>query len=128
MKRIIAFILVLCMTAGMIISVSADSPFAKRLNLVRLIRTMFASDEDAPEFGELDDGKLIIYVATNGKKDADGTKKAPFATIEAARDAIRTMDKSRFDGIDVVVTKGAYSISETIVFTEEDSGTADCPI
>ena len=128
MKRIIAFILVLCMTAGMIISVSADSPFAKRLNLVRLIRTMFASDEDAPEFGELDDGKLIIYVATNGKKDADGTKKAPFATIEAARDAIRTMDKSRFDGIDVVITKGTYSISETFTLTAEDSGTQNCPI
>ncbi len=128
MKRIIALILVLCMTAGMIVSVSADSPFAKKLNLVRLIRTMFASDEDAPEFGEIKDGKLTIYVATNGKKDADGTKKNPFSTITAARDAIRTLDKSEFDGIDVAVAKGAYSISESIVFTEEDSGTADCPI
>jgi len=81
MKRIIALILVLCMTAGMIVSVSADSPFAKRLNLVRLIRAMFASDEDAPEFGELDDGKLIIYVAENGKKDAKGTEKAPLDSI-----------------------------------------------
>ena len=94
MKRIIALILVLCMTAGMIVSVSADSPFAKKLNLVRLIRTMFASGEDAPEFGELDDGKLIIYVAENGKKDAKGTEKAPLDSISTAREVIRGIDKS----------------------------------
>ncbi len=128
MKRIIALILALTMCFGMIVSVSAASPFAKKLNLVRLIRTMFASDEDAPEFGELEDGKLIVYVAPNGKKDATGTEKAPFATITAARDAIRTMDKSAFKGIDVVVAKGTYAITDTIVLTEEDSGTAACPI
>ena len=118
MKRIIAFVLALTMVLSMIVSVSAAGPFEKRLNLARLIKMMFAIDEDAPEFGEIEDGKLIIYVATNGKKDADGTKKAPFATIEAARDAIRTIDKSQFDGIDVVVTKGAYSISEKLFKSE----------
>ena len=128
MKRLTALVLALVMCFGMIASVSAAGPFEKRLNLVRLIKMMFAIDEDAPEFGEIEDGKLIVYVATNGKKDADGTKKNPFATIEAARDAIRTIDKTKFDGIDVDVAKGAYSISETIVFTEEDSGTADCPV
>ena len=128
MKRIIALVLVLAMALSMIVSVSAASPFEKRLNLARLIKMMFAIDEDSPEFGELKDGKLIVYVATNGKKDADGTKKAPFATIEAARDAIRTLDKTQFDGIDVIVTKGTYSISEAITLTAEDSGTASCPI
>ncbi len=128
MKRIIALVLALTMCFGMIISVSAASPFVKRLNLVRLIRTMFASNEDAPEFGELEDGKLIVYVAENGKKDATGTEKAPFATITAARDAIRTMDKSQFKGIDVVVKKGTYAVTEAITLTEEDSGTAACPI
>ena len=128
MKRIIALVLALTMCFGMIISVSAASPFVKRLNLVRLIRTMFASNEDAPEFGELEDGKLIVYVAENGKKDATGTEKAPFATITAARDAIRTMDKSQFKGIDVVLKKGTYAVTEAITLTEEDSGTAACPI
>ncbi len=128
MKRIIALILVLCMTAGMIVSVSADSPFAKKLNLVRLIRAMFASDEDAPEFGELDDGKLIIYVAENGKKDAKGTEKAPLDSISTARDIIRGIDKSDFDGINVIVKSGTYSITDPIAFTAEDSGTKNCPI
>ena len=128
MKKTLALILSLSMILGMIVSVSAASPFEKRLSLVRLIKMMFASDEDAPEFGTLDDGKLTIYVSPSGKKDADGTKKNPFATITAARDAIRTLDKSAFDGIDVVLTKGTYSVTEPVTLTAEDSGTADCPI
>ncbi|MBP3377460.1 MAG: hypothetical protein J6L96_01800 [Clostridia bacterium] len=46
MKKIIALILVLCMTLGMVVSVSAMNPFAKRLNLVRLIRIMFAPNDN----------------------------------------------------------------------------------
>ena len=128
MKRLTALVLALVMCFGMIASVSAASPFEKRLNLARLIKMMFAIDEDAPEFGEIEDGKLVVYVAPNGKIDADGTKKAPFATIEAARDAVRGIDKSHLDGITVLVKSGTYSITEPIVFTTEDSGTKDCPI
>ena len=87
MKKIIALVLVLCMSFGMIVSVSAASPFIQRLNLARLIRSMFASDENDYGFGEVKDGILTVYVAKNGKKDADGTEKNPYATIEAARDA-----------------------------------------
>ncbi|MBR5253309.1 MAG: hypothetical protein IKV39_05480, partial [Clostridia bacterium] len=89
MKKIMALVLVLCMAFSMIVTVSANSPFAKRLNLARLIKMMFNSEDDAPEFGELKDGKLIIYVAPNGKKDANGTEKAPLVSINAARDIIR---------------------------------------
>jgi len=128
MKKIIALILVLCMTLGMIVSVSAASPFAKRLNLVRLIRTMFAADKDDYEIGELDDGVLTVYVAVNGKKDADGTKKNPYATVEAARDAIRDIKKSGLDGIVVVIGSGSYEVTQTIEFTAEDAGTDSCPI
>ncbi|MBE6616704.1 MAG: right-handed parallel beta-helix repeat-containing protein, partial [Ruminococcaceae bacterium] len=103
--------------------------FSRTLKLVRLIRTMFDKDEDeGPAIGQLDDGILKVYVAATGKSGADGTAKNPFATIEAARDAIRDVNKSDFDGIDVIVKKGTYSIKEAIVLTEEDSGTNDCPI
>ena len=128
MKKLISLILATSMIFGMIVSTSAASPFEKRLSLVRLIKMLFSSDEDAPEFGELKDGILTVYVATNGKKDADGTKKNPFPTITAARDAIRALDKSAFDGITVLVTAGVYSITEPVTLTAEDSGTADCPI
>lgn len=128
MKKIIALILVLCMTLGMIVSVSAANPFIKRLSLARLIRGMFASDDIDYGIGEVKDDILTVYVAPNGKKNADGTAKNPYATIEAARDAVRGVDKTDLDGINVVLTAGEYKIGETIVLTAEDSGTKNCPI
>ena len=128
MKKIISLILAISMCLGMIISVSAANPFESRLNLVRLIKMMFGADENEPEIGKLDDGKLIVYVDDNGKKGADGKEKTPFATITAARDAIRTIDKTQYKGIDVVIKAGTYPITEAITLTEEDSGTAACPI
>ena len=77
MKKIIALVLVLCMSFGMIVSVSAASPFIQRFNLARLIRSMFASDENDYGFGEVKDGIFTVYVAPNGKKNADGTEKNP---------------------------------------------------
>lgn len=128
MKRIIALILVLSMCIGLIVSVSATNPFEQRLNLARLIKMMFGADDEAPEFGELDGGILTVYVAPSGKENASGTENAPFGSVTAARDAIRTLDKSKFDGITVLIKEGIYTIAEPIVFTAEDSGTEDCPI
>jgi len=128
MKKIIALILVLCMTLGMIVSVSAANPFIKRLSLARLIRGMFASDDIDYGIGEVKDDILTVYVAPNGKKNADGTAKNPYATLEAARDAIRGINKTDLDGINVVFAAGEYKIGETIVLTAEDSGTKNCPI
>ena len=128
MKKIIALVLVLCMSFGMIVSVSASSPFVQRLNLARLIRSLFASDDDGYGIGEVKDDVLTVYVAANGKKDADGTKKNPYATITAARDAIRDIDRAGLSGIDILVTAGVYSITEPIDVTEEDGGSKNCPV
>jgi len=128
MKRLIAFALALTMCLGMFVSVSAANPFAKKLALVKLIRAMFTKDDNEYSIGELNDGVLTLYVSPKGKADADGTEKNPYATIENARDAIRGIDKSDINGIDVIITSGTYNISETIVFTAEDSGTKTCPI
>ncbi len=128
MKKIIALVLVLCMSFSMIVSVSAASPFVHRLNLVRLIRAMFDKDNNGYGIGELEDGILTVYVAVNGKNDADGTKKNPFAILPAARDAIRDIDRTGLSGIDIIVTAGVYSITEPITFNSQDSGTADCPV
>ena len=71
----------------------------------------------------------------NEKTDEGGVKTVTvaqsggdFKTIEAARDYLRTLDKSKYDGIEVTVKSGVYQISDPIVFTEEDGGTEDCPI
>ena len=128
MKRIIAFVLVLCMTFGMIITVSAENPFAKRLGLVRLIRAMFGSNGTDYGIGEYDNGILTVYVSTKGKGDSDGSGKKPYVTVEAARDAIREVDKTGLSGINVIVKKGFYVLDKAVAFTAEDSGTRSCPI
>ena len=128
MKKIIALVLALTIMLGMIVSTSAANPFVKKLNLVRLIKMMFTQSDDEYEIGEIKNGVLTVYVSANGKKDADGTKKNPFDTIETARDAIRGIDKTSLKGIDVVIGAGTYFITETIEFTAEDAGQEKCPI
>ncbi|MBE6627197.1 MAG: right-handed parallel beta-helix repeat-containing protein [Ruminococcaceae bacterium] len=128
MKKIIALILAFCMSFGMIVSVSAAGPFIQRMNLARLIRLMLAPDDNRYEIGEVKDGVLTVYVAVNGKKDADGTKKNPFDSLESARDALRSIDKAKLGGIDVVLTSGEYVLSETFSLTAEDKGAKNCPI
>ena len=77
----------------------------------------------------LESGKLTVYVSANADaKAADGSIEKPFPTIEAARDYIRKVDKSKYKGINVMVNAGEYSVSKTIRFTKADSGTASCPI
>ncbi|MBR5253150.1 MAG: right-handed parallel beta-helix repeat-containing protein [Clostridia bacterium] len=128
MKKIIALVLVLCMSFGMVLSVSAAaSPFIQRLSLVRLIRSMLSSDDEGYGIGEVKDNILTVYVAPNGKKDADGTAKNPM-TLEAARDAVRDISKSGLKGIDILLKSGEYVLSETFALTEEDAGTEKCVV
>ena len=74
-------------------------------------------------------GVKTVYVAVGGDdSSANGTKAHPYGSVDAAREAIRTVNKGAYDEIDVIVGAGQYGIGETIVFTAEDSGTAKCPI
>ncbi|MBQ3888678.1 MAG: hypothetical protein II738_02915, partial [Clostridia bacterium] len=68
-----------------------------------------------------------FYVAPNGSDKADGTFDAPFATLERARDAVRALDKAGRHGVTVAVRAGEYRVN-TLLFTAEDGGTADCPV
>ena len=83
------------------------------------------SDYTEKEAAIVDDADF--YVSVNGSDSNDGSLDAPFATIEKARDTIRSMDKSALDGITVAVMAGDYRVS-SLEFTEEDSGTENCPI
>lgn len=65
-------------------------------------------------------GVKTITVAADGSGD--------YKTVEEARDYIRTLDKSKFDGITVNVRAGRYNVTEAISLTEEDSGTETCSI
>lgn len=66
---------------------------------------------------------LVLHVRPDG---SDGS----FATIEAARDALRKARSAGelADGAEVRIHRGEYVLENALKFTKEDSGTADAPI
>jgi len=72
----------------------------------------------------------ILFVAPDGDDANPGTPDAPFATLEAARDAIRARRLTRPDasGFTVLVDEGVYFRTETFRLTEADSGQPYAPM
>ncbi len=73
---------------------------------------------------------VTLHVAPVGNDANPGTAEKPFATMVGARDAIRAMKRSGPlpAAVEVLLAPGLYSVAEPIVFTPEDSGTAQAPI
>ncbi|UVI29386.1 Ig-like domain-containing protein [Paenibacillus spongiae] len=72
-----------------------------------------------------------FYVAPNGSDSNSGGPGDPFRTLEAARDAIRSLKGVSglpAGGVNVYLREGTYPRSESFELTEEDSGTADSPV
>ncbi len=72
-----------------------------------------------------------FYVSPAGSDNNAGTPTAPFATIARARDAIRSLKKKNGlpgGGITVWLHGGCYRQWKSLVFDENDSGTAKAPI
>lgn len=69
-----------------------------------------------------------IYVATDGNDETgNGTFENPYNTIQKAKEAVRNIDRTDKDGIVVAIKAGEYRTAG-INFSEEDGGTADCPV
>lgn len=68
-----------------------------------------------------------FYVSTNGSDENNGTKEAPFLTIEKAIEAVRNMDKTNKNGITVCIEAGEYCVS-SLAFIKDDGGTMECPV
>lgn len=68
-----------------------------------------------------------FYVSTKGDDNNDGSKDAPFLTIEKAVSAVRNTDKTGKNGINVCIEAGEYRVN-SLYFGKEDSGTENCPI
>ncbi len=92
-------------------------------------------------FAGEDDGKIVLpplpkaglhlYVAPDGSDRNPGIKSKPFATLERARDEIRTLrrkEKLPNGAVYVTVNGGQYPVSQTFTLTQQDSGTPDAPI
>jgi hypothetical protein len=79
-----------------------------------LTPTAMASTSNEPEY--------VFHVAANGNDTNSGTAENPFASIEHARDVIRTLNSTMKGSIVVYVHGGVYPVSETIQFGAIDSG------
>ena len=81
---------------------------------------------------------LTLYVATNGRDDWSGRlplpdhghADGPLATLAGARDRLRVLrGQGKVSGpVTVSVRGGTYFLTEPLVFTPEDSGTAAAPV
>ncbi|MFO7937830.1 MAG: right-handed parallel beta-helix repeat-containing protein [Kiritimatiellia bacterium] len=71
-----------------------------------------------------------FYVSPLGSDNNPGTKSAPFATPAKAVSAVRNYKNSGADPmpIRILLREGCYNITEPIVFTPADSGTAEMPV
>ena len=70
----------------------------------------------------------MIYVATTGSDETgDGSAHAPYATVARAKEHVRTLKKSGGD-IVVEIADGFYSLGETLVFDENDSGSKNARV
>ena len=72
---------------------------------------------------------LTLHVAAGGDDTAPGTEKAPFATVERARDAVAELLRAGPPRpVTVSIHAGVYHLSGTLELDGAVSGTADHPV
>lgn len=69
------------------------------------------------------DDEVVFYVAPDGSDSGDGSISSPFATIAAARDAVRKVNGNMSGDITVYLRGGDYRLTEPVTFDTRDSGT-----
>ncbi|MDG3006517.1 right-handed parallel beta-helix repeat-containing protein [Paludisphaera mucosa] len=88
--------------------------------------------------GRLQAEPLKVYVSNRGDdawsgrlaEPRSGGGDGPLATLEKARDVVRTLKTSpeARDGVEIVVRAGEYALSRTFQLSKDDGGTARAPI
>lgn len=68
-----------------------------------------------------------VYVSPNGGSDGDGSKDAPFGSLEAVRDYLRE-NRSTELPTTVYLRGGTYVLNKTFELTEADGGTEELPV
>jgi hypothetical protein len=63
-----------------------------------------------------------FYVSPDGDDNNPGTLDRPFASIQHAKDIVRLVNENIKSPINVYLRGGKYHLSETIVFSSQDSG------
>lgn len=67
--------------------------------------------------------QATYYVSPTGSDSNPGTLAAPFQTITKARDAVRIINSNMTGDIYIYLRGGNYSITSTVTFGPQDSGT-----
>ncbi|MBR5825578.1 MAG: hypothetical protein IKY78_00685 [Clostridia bacterium] len=99
----------------------------KAISLILIITMLFTTMCIGVSAKGVDDVAYRVYVSVNGNDSTgNGTAAKPFATIENAKEYVRTLDKTSGD-IVVEIGEGTYKITKAIVFDENDSGSDVCP-
>lgn len=65
---------------------------------------------------------INVYVDVNAATNGGGSLNDPFNSIEAARDYVRKINEDMSQNIVVNLMSGTYMVEETILLTDEDSG------
>lgn len=73
---------------------------------------------------------LILHVSCTASGKADGSVDHPFASLEAARNALRKLRRrdALTQPVQVQIAPGVYRLKRPLVFTPQDGGTAACPV
>ena len=72
-----------------------------------------------------------LFVAPGGDDAAAGTREAPLASLQRARDLLRdrpAADRAAHGPVAVWVRGGDYLLPAGLRLTAEDSGTSDAPV
>ena len=74
-------------------------------------------------------GAMDFYVSPSGSDKNSGTLEEPFATIAYAQTVVRKHIRTKPDeGVTVYLRGGKYYLTKPVVFTADDSGSADAPV
>ena len=69
-----------------------------------------------------------FYVSPQGDDANPGTKSEPFASVVAARDALRESGSLGKEACQVIIASGTYRFAKPLTFSPEDSGTEAAPV
>ncbi|BBH19488.1 hypothetical protein Back11_08330 [Paenibacillus baekrokdamisoli] len=93
--------------------------------LCMLTTTLLSWGINAAQASEVTQSKIQaeFFVSPTGSDTNNGSYEHPFATLQAARDAVRLINSNMTGDIYVFVAAGNYYVNNTISFNESDSGT-----
>jgi hypothetical protein len=75
-----------------------------------------------PSIAQTAEVQSTFHVAPNGNDANPGTESKPFATIEKARQTVRSLNKKMTGDIVVLIHDGTYFLEQPLVFESLDSG------